>query len=68
MRRRNEDERRGASPRVESTGIGALGSTVFDVPMALGETASVCVQERCRARDWDALEYDSQAEPEEASG
>jgi hypothetical protein len=68
MRRRNEDERRGASPRVESAGNRALGSTVFVVPMALGETAPVGLEERCRARDWDALEHGSQAEFEEALG
>jgi hypothetical protein len=66
MRRRNEGKRRGASPRVESAGIRALGSTVFTVPMALGETASVCLQERSRAGDWNALEGYSHVEPEEA--
>jgi len=68
MRRRYEDERRGASPSVESAGIRALGSTVFVVLMALGGTASVRFQECSRAGDWDALEHDSQVEPEEASG
>jgi hypothetical protein len=66
--RRNEDERRGASPSVESAGIRALGSTVFVVLMALGGTASVCFEERRRAGDWDALEGYSQVEPEEAPG
>src|ERR1700757_4975444 len=68
MRRRNEDERRGASPRVESAGIRALGSTVFVVLMALGRTASVRLQKRSNAWDWDALVDYSQVEPEEASG
>ena len=53
---------------VEPAGIRALGSTVFVVLMALGGTASVRLQRRGRAGDWDALEHVSQVEPEEASG
>ena len=67
MRRRNEDKRRGTSLGVESAGIGALGSTVLIMRMALGRTA-VCLEECSSARDWDALEGYSQVEPEEASG
>jgi hypothetical protein len=63
MRQRNEDQRRGASPRVESAGIRALGSKLFIVLLALGGTASVCLQERSNARDWDAFEGYSQVEP-----
>jgi len=64
---RNEGKRRGASPRVESAGNRALGSKVFVVRMALAGT-DVCLQERSRAGDWDALEHDSQVDPEKASG
>jgi hypothetical protein len=63
----DEDERRGASPRVESAGNRALGSKVFVVCVALAGT-DVCLQECSTARDWDALEHHSQVEPEEASG
>jgi hypothetical protein len=56
-----------ASPRSEPAGIRALGGTVSVVLMALGGTASVCLQKRSRAGDWDALEHDSQVEPQETA-
>jgi hypothetical protein len=54
----SEDERCGASPRVESAGNRALGSKVFVVCVALAGT-DVCLQECSRVGDWDAFEHDS---------
>ena len=41
---------------------------VFVMLMVLGGTATVRLQRCGRAGDWDALEHDSQVEPDEASG